>query len=225
MIVQKLKRVHLSLWVLLCLTVLLSSCSPIIEFSTSGMVYEGEVYDFCFIPPSYSNWYPLPSSDQCEMVGRTPFFPIGATSYDPVMATNETPANFLIICADGKAEVSKNSGFGFIRSGIELASVFETAFADIDVIYGEYGNDIPKNKISYEFSAGTTFDDIVGEMPYVLYTKPNDWDYYCTLRCTHPEINYLVCDFVVITANDNLYLRVTTETNEDIYYLLNFQQN
>ncbi len=226
MIVRKLKKAYLALLIILCLTALLSSCSHAVEFTKDQATYNGETYDlYSVMSPNHTMWFPLPTEDQAKMIGRTAFWPIRATSYDPIVATNEEPADFLIICADGSTTVSKDHSVVLICSDLELPSVFETAFGSVKVVYGEYGNDVPEKKLSVEFPAGTTFDDIVGDIPYIMYTAPKEWKYYCTLSCTHPEIDYLVCDFTVITANDKLYLRVTTESYEDIYYLLTLSQN
>lgn len=224
MMIRKYKIVFSVFLLLTCLILLLSSCSHAVKFTKDQAIYNGETYDlYSVMSPDHTMWFPLPTEDQAKMIDRTAFWPVTVTSYDPIVATNEDPANFLIICADGSTSVSKDPAVVLIRSDIEFPSVFETDFGSISVTYGE---NVPENeRYLSDFPAGTTFESLVGDITNVIYSPPEGWEYYCTLRCTHPEIDYLVCDFTVITANDKLYLWVTTESYEDIYYLLILPQN
>lgn len=218
------KKNLLILLIVFLLVLTLPSCSSAVSFEKGykQAQYSDTTYVLYTDNGDLTYWIPLPSPEQIQKVDRTDIFPISASSFDPVYATLETPANFLIISTNGESAIKDRSSIALKRVDLELSSVFETKYAGIQV---KYANGVSESeKVIEEFiSNKSTFTDIVGEEPNTTTQRPTDAIVYCTLYCTHPEIDYLVCKLTVLVSNDQYYLLVYPESNQEMYYLLNLQ--
>ena len=162
-------------------------------------------------------WFPEPSSEELIEIGRTAFFPIRASSYDPVLVTNETSPNFMIVNLAGKKESNKEQAVAFIRSDITLSSVYDTAFDTLYFIFNRYNGIETQAVESSYFPSGTVFFDIVGDEPIMAKDLPSQWEYICEIKGSYPGIDYLFCTFIILKANDEYYLHLD---NTETYYLL-----
>jgi len=64
------------------------------------------------------------------------------------------------------------------------------------------------------------FDDMI-DVTKEPKSKLEDAEYYCSLHCSYPEIDYLKCSFSIMTCGDEYYLVAYHEPNKATYYQFN----
>ena len=214
--------------IILCLILSLSSCNRAVTFNKdfSECTYNGNSYISIKTTPERLCWYPLPSIDSVEKVDNYPLWPIWNASGDPIYATSEKSPNFLIINLAGEDSKEFNRTFLIVlmRKDLELTSVYDTSYQKIIAEYSEGVRD--EEKYFSNYPSGMTFKDLIGDGEGISDFDLDGLEYYCTLHCTYPSIDYLMCDLLIwkeiITGR--FYFQTYDESNQRILYPIKLDQ-
>lgn len=199
-----------------------SSCSYSVNFDKDRKtaLYKGNKYIFYNEGTSLTYWYPTPSPDQIEKIGKTEF-ELSAWALKPIYATKEDEPNFIIVSYRGK-NISEHFSYAFIREDIKLVSPFEITFDNMLASDNYYDGQTYDLKGFASLPSGIKFDDMIDKSITLSDVHANEIDeYYCTLFSTYPGIDYLRCTFTIVIIDGEYYLKAYHQPNEASYYLFN----